>query len=105
MSGMGGFQRRSFLQGVAGGVAGAVVAGSVTPGMARSATEDDYNLEATREGVRLVPLYGGNQAGIGTAPQTAASFLAFDVTAANRRERTALLRALTARAAVLTAGG
>ena len=105
MSGMRAFQRRSFLQGVAGGVAGAVVAGSVTPGMARAATEDDYNLEATREGARSVPFYGVNQAGIGTAPQTAASFLAFDVTAANRGELTALFRALTARAAFLSAGG
>ena len=105
MSGVRPFQRRSFLQGVVGGVAGAAVAASVAPGVARAATEDDYNMEATREGVRSVPFYGGNQAGIGTAPQTAASFLVFDVTAANRGELTALLRALTARAAFLTAGG
>ena len=63
-------------------------------------------MEATREGVRSVPFYGQNQAGIiGTAPQTAASFLVFDVTATNRGELTALFRALTARAAFLTAGG
>jgi deferrochelatase/peroxidase EfeB len=105
MSALRPFQRRSFLQGLAGGVAGTVVAGSVASGVARAATEDDYNMEATREGVRSVPFYGQNQAGIGTAPQTAASFLAFDVTAANRGELTALLRGLTARAAFLTAGG
>ena len=105
MSGLGSFQRRSFLRGVAGGVAGAVVAGSVIPGVARADTEGDYNLEATRDGVRAVPFHGGKQAGIGTAPQTAASFLVFDVTAANRGELTALLRTLTARAAFLTAGG
>jgi hypothetical protein len=97
MSGLRAFQRRSFLQGVVSGLAGAVVAGSVDHGVARAATEDDYNLEATREGVRSVPFYGRNQAGIGTAPQTAASFLVFDVTAANRGELTALLRTLTAR--------
>jgi len=57
------------------------------------------NLEATREGVRSVPFYGRNQAGIGTAPQTAASLLVFDVTAANRGELTPLLRTLPARAA------
>jgi deferrochelatase/peroxidase EfeB len=73
--------------------------------VARADTEDDYNLEATREGVRSVPFYGRDQAGIGTAPQTAASFLVFDVTAANRGELTALLRTLTARAAFLTTGG
>jgi hypothetical protein len=99
MSGLRAFQRRSFLQGVVSGLAGAVVAGSVDHGVARAATEDDYNLEATREGVRSVPFYGRNQAGIGTAPQTAASFLVFDVTAANRGELTPLLRTLPARAA------
>ena len=105
MGGLRAFQRRSFLQGVVGGVAGAAVAASVAPGVAGGATEDDYNLEATREGVRSVPFYGPNQAGIGTAPQTAASFLVFDVTAANRGELTALFQTLTARAAFLTKGG
>jgi len=61
------------------------------------ATQDDYNVEATRDGLWAVPFYGRNQAGIATAPQTAASFLAFDVTAANRGELTASFRALTAR--------
>jgi hypothetical protein len=69
MSGVRPFQRRSFLQGVAGGVAGAVVAGSLAPGVARAATQDDYNLEATRDGLRSVPFYGRNQAGIATAPR------------------------------------
>lgn len=98
MSGLCPFQRRSFLRGVAGGVAGAIAAGSVAPGVVQAATQDDYNMEETREGLRAVPFYGRNQAGIATAPQTAAGFLAFDVTAANRGE-------LTARAAFLTAGG
>lgn len=105
MSGLRPFQRRSFLQGVAGGVAGAVAAGSLAPGVVQAATQDDYNMEATREGLRAVPFHGPNQAGIATAPQTAAGFLAFDVTAANRGELTALFRALTERAAFLTAGG
>lgn len=105
MSGLRAVRRRFFLQSVAGGVAGAVVAGSIAPSVARATTLDDYNLEETREGLRAVPFFGANQAGIATAPQTAASFLSFDVTAANRGELTALLRALTARAAFLTAGG
>jgi hypothetical protein len=91
------FQRRSFLRSVAGGVAGAVAAGSVAPGVVQAATQDDYNMEATQDGLRAVPFYGRNQAGIATAPQTVASFLAFDVTAANRGELTALFRALSAR--------
>jgi deferrochelatase/peroxidase EfeB len=105
MGGLRPFQRRSFLQGVAGGPAGAVAAGSVAPGVARAATQEDSTTEATREGLRAVPFYGRNQAGIATAAQTAASFLAFDVTATNRGELTALFRALTARAVFLTAGG
>jgi deferrochelatase/peroxidase EfeB len=99
------FQRRSFLLGAAGGVAGAVAAGLVGPGVAEGASKDDYNLEETRAGLRSFPFYGHHQAGIATAPQTAASFLAFDVTAANRAELTTLFRALTRRAAFLTAGG
>ena len=99
------FQRRSFLLGAAGGVAGVVAAGLVGPGVAEGASKDDYNLEETRAGLRSFPFYGHHQAGIATAPQTAASFLAFDVTAANRAELTALFRALTRRAAFLTAGG
>ena len=105
-------QRRSFLRGVAG-VAGAVAASSVASCTGRDTTQDnstgtsqdDYNMEATRDGQRAVPFYGRNQAGIATAPQTAATFLAFDVTAAGRGELTELFRALTARAALLTAGG
>jgi deferrochelatase/peroxidase EfeB len=97
--------RRSFLQGVAGAVAGAVATGAVAPGVGRAITQDQYNLEATREGLRTVPFHGLHQAGIATPPQTAATFLAFDVTAANRGELTSLFRALTARAAFLTAGG
>ncbi|HEV7864547.1 MAG TPA: Dyp-type peroxidase [Acidimicrobiia bacterium] len=98
-------QRRSFLRGVAGGVAGAVAAGLVAPGGARAATQDQYNLEETRDGKRTVPFYGHHQAGIATPPQTAAAFLAFDVTAASRDELTRLFHTLTARAAFLTAGG
>ena len=51
-------------------------------------------MEETGEGPRAVPFYGRNQVGIATAPQTAAGFLAFDVTTANRGALTALSRAL-----------
>jgi deferrochelatase/peroxidase EfeB len=99
------FQRRSFLRRVAGGLAGAVAINSVSSGVAQAALQTDYNMEETREGLRTVPFYGPNQAGVATPPQTAATFLSFDVTAANRGELTDLFRALTARAAYLTAGG
>ena len=97
--------RRSFLTGAAGAVVGAVAAGTMAPGAARAALNDQYNMEATQDGLRTVPFHGQNQAGIATPPQTAASFFAFDVTAANRGELTNLFRTLSARAAFLTAGG
>jgi len=56
-----------------------------------------------------IPFYGEHQAGIATpAPnqrQAVGNYVAFDVTAANRRELTDLFRSLTAQAAFLTAGG
>src|SRR5258705_7429575 len=104
--------RRSFLRGIVGGVAGVVAANSVVSGVARAAeqedsndTQDAYNLLATEAGTRSVPFYGQYQSGIATPPQTAATFLSLDVTAANRAQLTDLFRTLTARAAFLTAGG
>ena len=97
--------RRSFLQGIVGGVAGVVTANPVASGVAHAAQQDDYNMEATREGTRRIPFYGQHQAGIATPPQTAATFLSFDVTVADRDELTDLFRTLTGRAAFLTAGG
>jgi deferrochelatase/peroxidase EfeB len=100
-------------------VAGTVAAGALVGGCARAATppgaaspppdrgsnSDDYNLEATEDGLRSIPFHGQYQAGIATPPQTAATFLAFDVTAADRGELTQLFQTLTARAAFLTTGG
>jgi deferrochelatase/peroxidase EfeB len=109
------FGRRWFLRSVAGGVAGTVAAGALAGGRAEAApppppppdtgNEDDYNLQATRDGQRSIPFHGQYQAGIATPPQVAATFLAFEVTAANRGELTQLFQTLTARAAFLTAGG
>ncbi|MCU1671228.1 MAG: Tat-translocated enzyme [Blastococcus sp.] len=108
--------RRSVLRGLLGGAAAVVAANSVTPGVAHalgtnrptgggSDYEDGFNTLASEDSTRSIPFYGEHQAGIGTPPQTAAAFLAFDVTAANRAELTDLFRTLTARAAFLTAGG
>jgi deferrochelatase/peroxidase EfeB len=56
-----------------------------------------------------VPFYGEHQAGITNPPpnqrQAVGNFVAFDVTAASRKELTDLFRTLTAQAAFLTAGG
>jgi deferrochelatase/peroxidase EfeB len=98
-------QRRSFLRGIVAGAAGLVAANSVASGVAHAAQQDEYNMEATRDGTRSIPFCAQHQAGIATPPQTAATFLSLDVTAANRGELTDLFRTLTARAAFLTAGG
>jgi hypothetical protein len=42
----------------------------------KAALNDQYNMEATQDGLRTVPFHGQNQAGTATPPQTAASFLA-----------------------------
>ncbi|MFD0634369.1 Dyp-type peroxidase domain-containing protein [Catenulispora yoronensis] len=54
---------------------------------------------------RRIPFEGPHQAGILTAPQAAASFVAFDVTARTPDELRALFRTLTERVRFLTAGG
>lgn len=52
-----------------------------------------------------VAFHGRHQAGILTPPQRATAFVSFDATAENRGELTDLLRTLTDRARLLTAGG
>jgi deferrochelatase/peroxidase EfeB len=70
-----------------------------------TAYQDGFNKVATADGTKSIPFHGQHQAGIGTPPQTAAQFLSFDVTAANRAELTDLFRTLTERAAFLTGNG
>ena len=95
----GGLARRSFLQGaVVTGLAGA-----------RTGKPLGAKLAGEMDGAGAIPFYGEHQAGIATpAPnqrQAVGNFVAFDVTAANRRDLADLFRALTAQAAFLTAGG
>jgi deferrochelatase/peroxidase EfeB len=100
-------KRRAFLRGLAGAAFGAAAAPALCPVVAHAgaAQKDQYNLEAAPGGGRKVPFYGTNQAGIATPPQVAATFLSFDVVAANRGDLTNLFKTLTARAAFLTQGG
>jgi deferrochelatase/peroxidase EfeB len=97
----GAFSRRSFLRGsVAVGLAGAAAG--------RLRESDAAFAETTaggRAGAGAIPFHGAHQAGILTPPQPVGTFIAFDVTAAGRRELTDLFRLLTARARFLTAGG
>ncbi|MFD8966990.1 Dyp-type peroxidase [Streptomyces sp. NPDC059568] len=97
------FARRSFLQGtVATGLAGAAGVGLLDGGgTARAAAPGDRAAEDTE----AIPFHGYHQAGIVTLPQRDATFVAFDVTASDRKALTDLFRTLTTRARFLTAGG
>jgi deferrochelatase/peroxidase EfeB len=99
----GGFRRRSVLQGAAAGLA------AFGSGKILSAHPDRGTAAETAATGHAYPFYGPHQSGIITPPprhrQPLATHAAFDVTAANRGELTALFRTLTAQAAFLTAGG
>jgi deferrochelatase/peroxidase EfeB len=99
----GGFRRRSVLQGAAAGLA------AFGSGKILSAHPDHGTAAEMAAAGHAYPFYGPHQSGIITPPplsrQPLATYAAFDVTAANRSELTALFRTLTARAAFLTAGG
>jgi deferrochelatase/peroxidase EfeB len=93
--------RRRFLQGTGAGVAGTALTGGL---VAAGAYADDRS-----RGTETVPqsfaFHGANQAGVFTPQQAAATFAAFDVTAADRDGLAELFRTLTERARFLTAGG
>jgi len=92
--------RRSFLKSALGaGLVGAGAAGALLASDAGSDASADTAKDAT------VAFHGAHQAGITTPTPTAAAFVSFDVTAANRQELTDLLRTITERARFLTSGG
>jgi deferrochelatase/peroxidase EfeB len=79
----------------------AFIKGALAGGVALTVLSDTAAAEADT----VVPFHGAHQAGITTAPQSHAMHLAFDVTAADRKELTDLLRTITERSRFLTAGG
>jgi deferrochelatase/peroxidase EfeB len=91
--------RRAFLGGAVGaGLAAGAVAG--TAAGVRAATGDSGPAEAA-----AVPFHGPYQAGVLTPAQRHATFVSFDVVAADRAGLGDLLRTVTDRARFLTAGG
>jgi deferrochelatase/peroxidase EfeB len=92
--------RRSFLRGAAVGAASAAVAGGAAGVAAATVTDSGPGSSGRR-----IAFEGPHQAGILTAPQDAATFVAFDVTARDRPALTALFHSLTDRVRFLTSGG
>ncbi|KUL35035.1 peroxidase [Streptomyces sp. NRRL F-4489] len=103
--------RRGFLK-YAAGVAGAAAAGAAVPGEAVAAPagppSGDRAVRRAPDGRELppdrVPFHGRHQAGILTPQQLFAGFAAFDVLVQNRADLTGLLKTLTERVRVLSAG-
>ncbi|MFG3280638.1 iron uptake transporter deferrochelatase/peroxidase subunit [Streptomyces sp. NPDC048111] len=93
-------RRRGLLRGAAAGVGTAVAAAALSGAVPRPA----------RAGVTAavpapVDFHGAHQAAILQPPCRATALVSFDVTAADRRELTELLRTLTERARFLATGG
>jgi deferrochelatase/peroxidase EfeB len=95
--------RRTFLRGLVGAGTVAAAAG-YTAAAAHAATAPAADTDPLAQ-LRAVPFYGAHQAGILPPAQRQAAVIAFDATAGNRAQLTALLQELTSRIAFLTVGG
>ncbi|MGD3110768.1 iron uptake transporter deferrochelatase/peroxidase subunit [Streptomyces sp. YGL11-2] len=102
MSGdLSGFGRRGFLRGAA--LAGAGLA-AAAPGLQQTGGQLPVPGPELATG-SATPFHGAYQAAILTPPRRVTTFLAFDVTAADRQGLADLLRTVTERARFLTGGG
>ena len=97
---MTGLARRSFLRGAAVGAASAAVVGGAA-GVAAAAVADS----GPGPSGRRIAFEGPHQAGILTAPQDAATFVAFNITARDAAGLRTLFQTLTERVRFLTSGG
>jgi deferrochelatase/peroxidase EfeB len=102
--------RREFLSATAATAATGIAAGGLAAGglVAGGAAAGATGMTPSSGGVlpaRDLPFHGAHQQGILTPPQAAASFVAFDVTAASRAELADLLKTITERTRFLAAGG
>ncbi|MFC4031747.1 iron uptake transporter deferrochelatase/peroxidase subunit [Streptomyces polygonati] len=96
--------RRSFVKTALGAGAGAAALAGGGIAVTTALSEDSARAaEPGRAGA--VPFHGAHQAGITTATPPAATFVSFDVIAADRAELADLLRTITDRARFLTQGG
>jgi len=97
--------RRHFLKGAAAGTAGTALASGVLIGGARA----DADAATATTTARSFPFHGTHQAGVLTpgpaGKQAFACFAGFDIMAGGQAGLADLMRALTSRARILTAGG
>jgi deferrochelatase/peroxidase EfeB len=102
-------RRRAFLGGALGaGVAGVIAGGAAGYGYRSSLPptgDQAWAQEALAGRLPATAFHGPHQAGILPNPQHQTAVASFNVTAEGRGELTELLRAITARARFLTAGG
>ncbi|HEY2505984.1 MAG TPA: Dyp-type peroxidase [Streptosporangiaceae bacterium] len=100
--------RRSFLRGLAGGVAGGVLAGGAGGYLYHGNPADPAaaaNKAAVLGRLPAVPFHGKNQAGILPKPKGVTAVVSFDVTAGDRASLIDLFQTVTDRARFLTEGG
>ncbi|MEW2517272.1 iron uptake transporter deferrochelatase/peroxidase subunit [Actinacidiphila alni] len=102
LTGAGDLRRRGFLRGAAIGV-GAV--GAVAGGAAALTGTAASAATPAPTGSTRSAFHGAHQAGITDPVQQSTAFVSFDVTAADKRELTELLHAVTDRARFLATGG
>ena len=95
-------RRRSFLRGAA---VGAVGAAAITAGGFGTAQAVSSSGSSSTGSGRTIAFHGAHQAGILTPPQLAATFVSFNVVAADRTALQQMFRTLTDRARFLPAGG
>ncbi|MFE9403543.1 iron uptake transporter deferrochelatase/peroxidase subunit [Streptomyces sp. NPDC006530] len=93
-------RRRGLLRGAAAGVGTAVTGAALSGAIPRPARPGNTASITTSP-----DFHGTHQAGILQLPLPATALVSFDVTAADRRELTELMRALTDRARFLAVGG
>ncbi|SFE59846.1 deferrochelatase/peroxidase EfeB [Actinacidiphila alni] len=102
VTGAGDLRRRGFLRGAAIGVGavGAVAGGAAALTGTAASAATPAPTRSTRSA-----FHGAHQAGITDPVQQSTAFVSFDVTAADKRELTELLHAVTDRARFLATGG
>jgi deferrochelatase/peroxidase EfeB len=98
-------RRRSFLRGAAVGAVGAAAVTAGAFGTAQAVSSDSSSSSTSTGSGRTIAFHGAHQSGILTSPQNAATFVSFNVIAADKAALQQMFKTLTERARFLTTGG